>query len=89
MAEPRRGAFTGYRLCRRPLQHGGLRNGWLGGWLAWLAGWDWLSRMLARLSAQLWALTVYYPMLLAGWQAGWPGWLAGGQLARVLAGLVV
>ena len=41
--EPAAG-FTGYRLCRRPLQLGYSLAGWLAGWLVswldgWLAGW--------------------------------------------------
>ena len=48
---------------------------WLAGRLAGLAGWlAGLARVLAGFVDQLWALTVYYPMLLAGWQAGWLGW---------------
>jgi hypothetical protein len=31
--------FTGYRLCRRPLQLGNSLAGWLAGWLGGWAGW--------------------------------------------------
>ena len=55
--------FTGYHLCRRPLQLGYSKLkilpdlGWLAGWLAgclpgWLAGWPagWLAGRLAGLA---------------------------------------
>ena len=75
-----RGGFTGYRLCRRPLQNS--MTGWLddmmsaGGWQAaglglWLAGWPGESANGIR--AHLWPLKKHcrHQPGLAGW-LGWP-----------------